>query len=75
VRRESALRRHAAPDRVSRRLEHHEKAVSLGAHLLPAVRGKRGAQQGALRRQRLAVLVTKTTQQHRRADEGAKGGI
>jgi hypothetical protein len=61
------LRRHAAPDRIPRRPEHDEEAVPLGPHIPPAERGKRGAQQGALSRERLAVPVTKSVQQHRRA--------
>ena len=67
MRGKGALRRHAASDRVPRRLEHDEEAVALGPHLLPADEGERGAQQGALSRQRLAVPVTETTQQYRRA--------
>jgi hypothetical protein len=39
MRGKSALRRHAALDRVQRRLKHDEKAVTLGAHLLPAAGG------------------------------------
>ena len=40
----SALRRHAAADRIPGRGEHHEEAVPLGSHLLAAMSREGGAQ-------------------------------
>src|SRR6266700_5683480 len=66
------LRRNAAADRFLGRLDHHEEAVPLGSHLMSAVSREGGAQNSALSRQRLAVLVAKTAQQPSRTLDVAK---
>ena len=62
----STLRRHAAAHRLASRLEHHEKAVTLGAQLPAPTHAERSPQQHPLSRQRLTVAVTQTPQQRRR---------
>ena len=56
------LRRHATPDRIGSRPEHHEETVTFGAHLMAAEFREGCALKRPLCRERLTVPVAKTAQ-------------